>query len=638
MGVLYCQRCSVGNPNHAQYCRMCGEFLFFSSADLAAVPAPASSNSTSTNEAISSSHGNATLLFEDPISKNPQPLTNINVSDQETPVEIPSLKTYLYAQPAYAPPGATPLPLSPADMALLLGDDQYDSAYHAVLRGTDEVSALASLPTIRQNHQGEERSDDGYAVFPLFDPFSPPVDRVEHLQPALQHAEHLQPPTLRAEHQQPGVPHAAHVQPFVLHAPPLHAGMVVQNAYRQKRSPLKGVQNLLLGVSALLIVAIVAFLMVPLMNSGASPAPILSAMNPGYAFPGGSVTLHGTNFVPGGSVIFTSGENLLVEVGSGARPATAASLPRTAGLSVALLANRFGQAAVGHTTTIRSNGTFDTTLTLPDTWQPNTTYEIQATEQSSGEAASTKVSLTNRPRTTPTPKKTVAPTPAVVPHAAQNNQDIKSKPTQSDQPAPESTEAPAPGVEPISIPAPKPTEKPKREPKPTPEPKPQPTEAPTPEPTAAPTPEPTPEPTVAPTPTQTVAPTPIPTPTQTVAPTPIPTPEPTVAPTPIPTPEPTVAPTPIPTAAPTPIPTPEPTVAPAPIPTPIPTPVPAPIPTVQPEPTVAPAPIPTPAPKPIPTAAPPIPTPEPTAAPAPIPTQTPLPAYPESTPTPHPLE
>ena len=630
MGVLYCQKCSVGNPNHAQYCRMCGELLFFSSADLPAVPAPG--NSISTNEAISSSHENATMLFEDPISKNPQPLTNINVSDQETPVEIPSLKTYLYAQSTSAPSGATPLPLSPADMALLLGDDLYDSAYHAVLRGTDEVSALASLPTIHQNHQEEERSDDNFAVLPLFDPFSPPVDRAKHLQPALQHAEHVQPPTLRAEHQQLGLSQAAHVQPFVLQAPPLHAGMVIQNAYRQRRNPLKGVQNLLLGVSALLIVAIVAFLMVPLMNSGASPAPLLSAMNASHAFPGGSVTLHGTNFVPGGSVIFTSGENLLVEVGNGARPATAASLPRTAGLSVALLSNRFGQDAVGHTTTIRSNGTFDTTLTLPDTWQPNTTYEIQATEQSSGEAASTKVSLTNRPRTTPTPKKTVAPTPAIVPHAAQNNQDIKSKPTQSDQPAPEPTEAPAPAVEPTPIPAPKPTEKPKREPKPTPEP--QPTKAPTPEPTAIPTPEPTPEPTIVPTPIPTPEPTVAPTPIPTAAPTPIPTPMPTVAPTLIPTIAPAPIPTPIPTTAPAPIPTPEPTAAPAPIPTP----VPAPIPTAKPVPTEAPAPIPTPAPKPIPTAAPPIPTPVPTAAPAPIPTQTPLPAYPDPTPTPHALE
>ncbi|MBA2680903.1 MAG: hypothetical protein H0U76_21220, partial [Ktedonobacteraceae bacterium] len=620
MGVLYCQRCSVGNPDYAQYCRMCGEPLSFSSADLAAVPAPVSSNRVSMDEVGILEQRNATDLFEDPISKYALPFININVSNQETPVEIPSLKTYIYAQPAYAPPGATPLPLSPSDMALLLGDEQYDSAYSAVVRGTDEVSALASLPSIRQDHQEEERSDDNYTALPLFDPFSPPVDRAEHLQPVFQRADHVQPQTLRAEHQQPVDPQAVHAQPFAFHAQPLHAGMVVQNVYRQRRNSLKSVQNLLIGVSALLVVAIVAFLMVPLVNSGAAPAPTLAATNAGSAFPGGTITLHGTNFVPGGSVIFTSGENVLALVGTNTQASTTTSLPRTAGLSVALLTNEFGQDALGHTATISSNGVFDTTLTLPDTWQPNTTYEIQATEQSSGEAASTKVSLTNRPPTKPTPKKTVAPTPAVLPHTVQSNQVAKPEPIQSAQPAP--TEAPP--LEPTEAPAPKPVArpKPKPEPKPTPEPKPEPTVAPvvpTPEPTD--TPAPTPEPTVAPTTIPIVVPTPIPTPEPTVAPiptiapTPIPTPEPTIAPipTPVPTPEPTPIPTaaPIPTQAPAPIPTPVPTAAPAPIPTPVPTVAPAPIPTTPPPapvptakpvvPTVAPAPIPTPPPKPIPT-------------------------------------
>ncbi len=608
MGLLYCQKCLTTNPDYAKYCRMCGVPISSSDTDLSTTPAYTNSGITS----AVSWHNNGIALDDTPNHKDPISSADLTLSDQETPGSMPSLKTYLYAQPAYAPAGATPLPLSPADMSLILGDDQYNSAYHAVLRSTDEINALVSLPSIHQVNQKERQSDDDYPILPVFDPFSPPVERASHLQPEIYRAEHIQPVATHVEHQQVSNQQIAHEQ--ITQVLPLHAGMVAQNVYRRKGGQRTTFQNVLIGVCALVIVGIITFLMVPLVNSGASPSPTLVATNASNTFPGGSVELHGANFVPGGSVIFTSGEKLLAQTST--RVLASSSFHMNADL--ALLSNQLNQDAT--ITSVSSDGSFDTTLTLPRNWQPDTTYIIQATEQSSGEAATTRVSMMGAPRTTTTP----IPTAVAKPTPTLNGQ---VNPVHTNQPAPEPAVAPAPNP----IPAPKPTAKPIPAPKPTPVPNP----APTPQPTAIPVP----VPTAAPIPT--VAPTPIPTPVPTVAPTPIPiptaapTPVPTVAPAPIPTPVPTVAPTPIPIPTVAPVPTPQPTAIPAPVPTVAPAPIPTPRPTAipVPVPTIAPTPIPVPpaAPTPRPTA---IPAPVPTVAPTPLPTPIPT-VGPTPLPTPH---
>ncbi|GAC1363242.1 MAG: hypothetical protein NVSMB44_20010 [Ktedonobacteraceae bacterium] len=483
--------------------------------------------------------------------------TNTATSLNETPGEFLSLQTYLYAQPSHA--GATPLPLSPADMTLLLGDD-YKATYQAIQRRTNEISAIASLPPAQQNgHEGGSS-----VVLPAFEVFDVPP-RAEHVQPPADYSE--QPTAQLIEDQQTQTLLGESEQPLATQPLYLHAGMIVQDVYKKKGSTRTRVQNILLGICALLVIAIVAFLSVPLINSGASPSPTLSATNAGNAFPGGSVALHGAYFVPGGSVIFSADGTLLAY--NDTRLMAASALHGNVGLGVTLLSNQALRNAASQSTSIRTDGTFDATLTLPQDWEPGSIHEIQATEQSSGQAATTKISLAGHPVATATPKPVQTanpanptPTPGNVP--AQN---VQSNPQSLPQPTPVPFTPPAdlisnPAPQPVSQPAPNPP------PNPAPVPTPDPNLVPTAPPAPVPTPVPPPMPTATPVP-PTPMPPPVPTP---VPPTPVPPPVPTpVPPTPVTPPVPTpVPPTPAPPPAQTPVP-PTPAPPPPPVPTPVPT-------------------------------------------------------------------
>ncbi|WP_220203449.1 hypothetical protein [Reticulibacter mediterranei] len=303
-----------------------------------------------------------------------------------------------------------------------------------------------------------------------------------------------------------------------------------------------------------------------------TPVPMLSVS--GSASAGSTLIIHGSHFIPNGTVSILVDNASLASGNSGIQAKI-----QMAALGMMQLQSSTASAA----TVVRSDGTFEKSFVVPKSWQPGSSHTIRASESGpDGNTVNAQLlvkvdDMVHTPQQTPVPgvnpKTTVIPVSTVIPVV----------PTY-----------PGPPVQPTPVPKKTPTPKPVKTP--TPKPTPKPTKAPTATPTPVPTVTPTPVPTQAPTPTP-VPPTPTPVPTQAPTPTPVPpTPTP-VPPTPTPTPipvEPTPTPTPVP-PTPTPVPpTPTPTpVPPTPTPTPVP-PTPTPIHRGKPTPIAAPTDTPTP--------------------------------------------
>lgn len=292
---------------------------------------------------------------------------------------------------------------------------------------------------------------------------------------------------------------------------------------------------------------------------GETPVPMLSVS--GSASAGSTLIIHGSHFIPNGTVSILVDDAPLASGNSGAR----------AQIQMAALGMmQLQSSTAGAATVVRNDGTFEKSFVVPKNWQPGSSHTIRASENGpDGNTVNAQLlvkvdDMVHTPQQTPVPgvnpKTTVIPVSTVIP----------AVPTY-----------PGPPVQPTPVPKKTPTPKPVKTP--TPRPTPKPTKAPTPTPTPEPTATPTPEPTITPTPTP-VTPTPTPSP---VPPTPTPVPP---TPTPIPV-EPTPTPTPIPVP-----PTPTPTLVP-PTPTPVP---PTPTPTAIPAPTDTPTPVTTGSPSPVP--------------------------------------
>jgi hypothetical protein len=290
---------------------------------------------------------------------------------------------------------------------------------------------------------------------------------------------------------------------------------------------------------------------------GETPVPMLSVS--GSASAGSTLIIHGSHFIPNGTVSILVDNAPLASGNSGAR----------AEIRMAVLGMMQSQSSTASAATVvRNDGTFEKSFVVPKNWQPGSSHTIRASENGpDGNTVNAQLlvkvdDMVHTPQQTPVPgvnpKTTVIPVSTVIP----------AVPTY-----------PGPPVQPTPVPKKTPTPKPVKTP--TPKPTPKPTKAPTSTPTPEPTATPTPEPTITPTPTP-VTPTPTPSP---VPPTPTSEP-PTPTPTPIPV-EPT--PTPVP-PTPTPIPVqPTPTATPVP---PTPTPIPAPTDTPTPVTTGSPSPVP----------------------------------------------
>ena len=393
-----------------------------------------------------------------------------------------------------------PQVLSQEDIVRVLGEDRYDDSNRNI------------YPLFEDNAIGTARRDDDDAILPM--PLFTLHGQVD--APELR-ADHRQPGQMRADHRQPGQVRAAHKQPAQK-----------SGTHRQRRPHLAVVST-----TAVAAAGVAAALIIPLLGANAqrnAPAPpppaVISTTSTSTAFPGGSLALHGKNFLPNGTVTISGDGNPITSSASKLPITTLSRL--NAGSDISL------NEEILQSTIVNKDGTFDTTISVPPEWKPNTTHTIDATEQISGQSASAEIQFTTHPLPTPVPTATPKPRPTPTPAPAQ--------PT----PVPQQN-APAPVVQPIATPIPAPVAKPTPLPapiaKPTPTPLPVVKPTPKPVPTATPVPPtPTPIPALTPTPVPTSQPTPVPPVQPTVQPTTAPPVQPTAAPT---TPAPGVTPTPV---------------------------------------------------------------------------------------------
>ena len=115
---------------------------------------------------------------------------------------------------------------------------------------------------------------------------------------------------------------------------------------------------------------------------------IMNAWDSGNIVPGGSVSIQGRNFSPGGTVTFTiDGHSATVASHS----STAHHLPPThdlASLSLSGLAPQMAQTlSAGTSVPVKSDGTFEATIQVDPHWSVGSSHLLAATEQSSGQQA-----------------------------------------------------------------------------------------------------------------------------------------------------------------------------------------------------------------------------------------------------------
>ncbi len=467
MGTVQCGRCQTILPDYARFCKECGALVY-----------------PEVEEHIATE-----------ISLNP--LAAYDPAQHE--------QTQASIWPGFSnEQGMPPQVLSQEDIVGVLGEDRYGDDHRDIYSTVENNAAQTAI------NPAERTDDDAIIPLPIFtlhERGDTPELHADHRQPGQMRAEHKQPGQVRGEHKQTLLARATHRQPTL-----------VSSVHKQGRPHLAVVSTTVVALAG-----VVAALIIPLLGANAQrnappppPPAAISTTNTSGAFPGGSLALHGKNFMPNGTVTISGDGSPLAGNISTFTFTTLSGL--NAGSDSTL------NNVVLQSTTVGKDGTFDTTISIPPQWKPDTTHTIDATEQLSGQSANAEIQFTTHPLPTPVPTATPTPRPTPTP--------IPVQPTPTPQqyvPAPVIQPTPIPVIRPIPTPIPvaKPT------PKPTPVP-PKPTPIPTPVPTPVPTAIPTPAPTAIPTPAPTAVPTPAPTAAPTVAPTATPTPVRRVTPTPTP--------------------------------------------------------------------------------------------------------
>ncbi len=472
MSTVRCRRCQTMLPEYARFCKECGALVY-----------------PEVEEYIATE-----ISLNAPIAYDPA----------ENELTLPSIWSGISNEQSMPPQV-----LSREDIVGVLGEnwqhDRYRDTDHLPENSIDQIGV-----TPAEKHEDEE--DDAIISVPFFtlhEQGEAPELRAEHRQPGQIRGEHQQPAQMRSEHRQPAQARATSRQPTQISSTP-----------KQRRPHLAVVST-----TAVALAGVAAALLIPLLGANAqrnAPAPpppaTISVTNTTTAFPGGSLAIHGKNFLPNGTITISADGNPLTK---NSRTLPVATLSGLQNSSNSDLNNEVLQS-----TTINKDGTFDTTISVPAEWKPNTTHTIDATEQVSEQSANAEVQFTTKPLPTPVPVATPTPKPTPIP-AEPTPIPVQSTPVPQ-QPAP------APVIQPTPTPIPVPVVKPIPTPipvaKPTPAPKPLPTPTPVPPP-PTPAPKPTPVPTVDPTPVPTARPTTPPVVQPTVEPTAVPTVEPTAVPT-----------------------------------------------------------------------------------------------------------
>src|SRR5712692_1628566 len=141
------------------------------------------------------------------------------------------------------------------------------------------------------------------------------------------------------------------------------------------------------ALSVCVLGGLAALLLLPLLHGHAQP-PATLILN-GSVVPGGNVSIQGRNFTPGGTISFTIDGHLATRVGN----SSTVQLPRLPGASslaeVSQLMQDTTKAQTGGTSiTVKSDGSFETTIQVDRLWLVGSSHVFVATEQSSGQKAS----------------------------------------------------------------------------------------------------------------------------------------------------------------------------------------------------------------------------------------------------------
>ena len=437
MNKVYCQHCLAEIPDYAHFCHLCGAEQTALPGDSVHnnTPPPASAEGFNTEFAPASAgrpHSeDATLLSDNVLLQSYPTEVPHNLATQATAGDSPSLFPE-------TPPRISSVKIpdirQSGDTAPISGE--YNDVYYMV-RNRD-VDELAAHPT---NALKKDEDEDDVLLLPPVG-FNMPPPRAEHVQPQMLRAEHMQPQMARANHFQPQLLRAEHHQPLLIHA--THRQPASSRTFFATHQ--RTIRYLLLATSSVLLVGIIVLLTIPLFRTGAQvnnpqATAVLAAVNASSVFPGGSVTLHGTNFTPGATVTFTTDGDELAQDG-GQRLTTFVSL-------ASATTSAFAQGAYLDTT-VQANGTFDIIILVPQTWQAGSTHKIQATEVNSGKTASVEVAVYAQP--VPTPHQ-VKPTPQPDQHPTQpstTDQNPGPRPVAVQQPTPATTSNQQPPPEPGS--------------------------------------------------------------------------------------------------------------------------------------------------------------------------------------------
>ncbi|GAC1635923.1 MAG: hypothetical protein NVS4B9_29020 [Ktedonobacteraceae bacterium] len=424
MSATRCQNCAAPLPAHATFCGVCGHTNTLE--DYQPDEQTARSNSGKTQ----ADHYATTFERPNPADVVSRILT-VPLNELDAPKDAfatlaASGELLDYPEhPTTAPPGGI-------EASGWVGDDPYSAALQRA-----ERDALAAHPTSPLHLEEDDDDEDDRILF-LPGQFAdaqapqrgihrqPEMPRAEHLQPGTPRAEHLQPGMQRGEHLQPTMQRAAHVQ---AQTPHFQLGSIIG---QRRAKPASPVQNILIGIGALVVTGLIILSLLPLFQSSKTTGPALALVNATSAFPGGSVHLHGSHFTPGSSVVFYLDGVATAQ----ADPDTPAHIPAYTpahisttpprqmgvGLGVALLALQAHQYVFNAEAITQADGTFDASIIIPQDWQINTTHDIMATERGSGQKALARVTVvdhapspslpipTEQPQVTPAPQLVGTPT------------------------------------------------------------------------------------------------------------------------------------------------------------------------------------------------------------------------------------